>query len=157
MSTPENEAVEAPNAALRRRIIIYAAVLVAVFLIGLIPMWLVSRSRAIERDVAHRELRLCTLENNLLAAAVEARRGEYERARQAGSSFFTLLRQQIDIVSEPSDLTSAQRESLRPLLNQRDDVITLLARSDPASADRLSELYTSYRKAMPLVTLESAK
>ena len=33
-------------------------------------------------------------------------------------------------------------------LNQRDDVITLLARSDPASADRLSDLYVSYRAAV---------
>jgi len=30
----------------------------------------------------------------------------------------------------------------------RDEIITLLARSDPASADRLSDLYVSYRKNM---------
>jgi hypothetical protein len=33
-------------------------------------------------------------------------------------------------------------------MNQRDDLITLLARSDPAAADRLTELYMSFRKAM---------
>jgi hypothetical protein len=33
-------------------------------------------------------------------------------------------------------------------MNDRDNLITLLARSDPASADRLSDLYLSYQKAM---------
>jgi hypothetical protein len=33
-------------------------------------------------------------------------------------------------------------------LAQRDELITLLARSDPASADRLTNLYVAYEKAM---------
>jgi hypothetical protein len=37
---------------------------------------------------------------------------------------------------------------VQPLLAGRDEIITLLARSDPASADRLSELYVAYRKAV---------
>ena len=44
-------------------------------------------------------------------------------------------------------LTEAQRESVRPLFTQRDEIITLLSRSDPASADRLSDIYVSYRDA----------
>jgi hypothetical protein len=35
---------------------------------------------------------------------------------------------------------------VQPLFDQRDEIITLLARNDPASADRLSDLYASYRK-----------
>jgi type II secretory pathway pseudopilin PulG len=148
MSTAEAETSKSAGNPMRRRITIYAAVLLAVFLVGLIPMWLLARGRATERDAAQHDLRLCRFENNLLSAAIDSRRGEYERARVAASNFFTSLREQVDLVSEPSDLTSAQRESLRPLLNQRDDLITLLARSDPASADRLMELYVSFRKAM---------
>jgi hypothetical protein len=30
----------------------------------------------------------------------------------------------------------------------RDEIITLLARNDPASADRMSDLYVAYRKAV---------
>lgn len=148
MSTnePDNdEGVTGPN---RRRIIIYAAVILGVFLLGLVPMWLVARGRATERDAARHDLRLCRLENGLLSAAIDARRGEYERARVEASDFFTSLRQQVDTAIDPSDLTAAQREGLRPLLAQRDDLITLLARSDPASADRLSELYVSFKKGM---------
>lgn len=145
MSTPEKEAGETANGR-QRRIMIYAIVLAAVFLIGLVPMWFVARGRASERDAAQRELRLCRLENSLASAAIDSRRGEYERARQAASSFFTSLREQVDGGSP--DLTTVQRDNLRPLLNQRDALITLLARSDPAAADRLAELFTSFRKAM---------
>lgn len=131
-----------------RRIAVYAVVLLVVFLLGLIPMWLAARGRAAERDTAQRDLRLCRLENNLLSAAIESRRGEYERARVAASTFFTSLREQVDLNESSADLTAQQREGLRPLLNQRDDLITLLARSDPAAADRLAEMYVSFRKAM---------
>jgi hypothetical protein len=37
---------------------------------------------------------------------------------------------------------------MQPLFAGRDDLITLLARSGPASADRLTDLYVSYRKIM---------
>jgi hypothetical protein len=39
-------------------------VLVAVFLLGLIPMWLTARERAKERDAARRELCLSRMENS---------------------------------------------------------------------------------------------
>jgi hypothetical protein len=148
MSTTEGEARTRGGGPRRSRLAIYAAVLLTVFLLGLIPMWIAGRGRAAERDAARHELRLCRLEHSLLSAAVESRRGEYETARSAASNFFTSLREQVDLVSEPADLTPAQRESLRPLLNQRDDLITLLARSDPASADRLAEVYMAFKKGM---------
>lgn len=143
MSTNEAEAGNRIGSPLLRRLGIYAVVLLAGFLLGLIPMWISARGRAAERDAAQRDLRLCRLEKNLLSAAVDSRRGEYERARLAASNFFTSLREQVD---QGDDLNAAQKESLKPLLNQRDDLITLLARSDPASADRLAQVYMSFSK-----------
>lgn len=131
-----------------RRYAIYALILVVVFLLGLVPMWLSARSRARERDEARRELRLSKVENDLSSAVINARRGEYEPARQATSSFFTSLVTQCDASSQPTDLTRAQCDALRQPLAQRDELITLLARSDPASADRLSDVYVLYQKAM---------
>lgn len=148
MSATEPGAGDRTGGQMGRRIAIYAVVLLAVFLLGLVPMWLAARGRGAERDAAQRDLRLCRLENNLSSAAVDARRGEYERARMAASNFFTSLHEQVDQATQQSDLTAAQQESLRPLLNQRDDLITLLARSDPASADRLAELYVSFRNGI---------
>lgn len=148
MSAAEPEEHNRASGMTRRRLIIYVVVLVTVFLIGLVPMWLVARQRAAQRDQTERYLRLCRLENDLASAVVDARRGEYERARRAASSFFTSLLQQVEQLGGPSDLTAAQRENLRPLLFQRDQVITLLARSDPAAADRLSEVYMAFNKGM---------
>jgi len=131
-----------------RRVAIYALILVVVFLLGLVPMWLTARNRAKERDEAKRELRLSKTENDLGAAVINARRGEYELARQAISRVFTSLQVQCDVSTEPSDLSRAQCEALRPALGQRDELITFLARSDPASADHLTQMYVSYIKAM---------
>lgn len=127
---------------------IIAGIVIAAFLIGLVPMWLKGRSAAVERDAAQRELRLTKLQLTLASASINARRGEYEVARQAASDFLTALHNQVNGIGGDSDLTSPQRDSLKPLLNDRDNLITLLARGDPASADRLSDLYASYQKTM---------
>jgi hypothetical protein len=50
-------------------------------------------------------------------------------------------------VAETQALTAAQRDALRPLLTQRDELITLLARGDPAAAPRLADMYAAFRKA----------
>ncbi|MGB9181340.1 MAG: hypothetical protein WCB68_19060 [Pyrinomonadaceae bacterium] len=130
-----------------QRMGLYAALALGFFLLGAIPMWLKAHESASQREAAQHELRLSHLENSLSGAVIDARRGDYEPARQTASDFFTALRGQMDRGAE-SDLTTAQRESLGPLLTQRDNIITLLARSDPAAADRLSDLYINYRKAM---------
>src|SRR5689334_7444185 len=74
-----------------KRLIFYAAVLLVVFLAGLVPMWLKSRTYARERDTAQASLKISNLQNSLANAAIDARRGEYEPARQAASDFFTNL------------------------------------------------------------------
>lgn len=130
-----------------KRMGIYFGIVVGVFLLGLVPMWLKAREYASQRDAAQHELRLSQLENSLSEATIDARRGEYEPARQMASDFFTVLRGQMDKGAE-SDLTVAHREKLKSLLVQRDETITLLARSDPAAADRLSDLYVTFRDVM---------
>ncbi|HEX8184771.1 MAG TPA: hypothetical protein VF747_08465 [Blastocatellia bacterium] len=132
---------------LARRIGIYTIVLLVVFLVGFIPMWLKAGERATSLAAAQRELRLLQIQSTLASAAIDARRAEYEPARQAASNFFTSLRAEIDRGND-SALTLPQREKVNLLFAEQDDLITLLARSDPASADRLSNLYVSYRKIM---------
>ncbi|CAN5501865.1 hypothetical protein BH20ACI3_BH20ACI3_00070 [soil metagenome] len=132
---------------LMQRILIYTAVLLIVFLIGFVPMWLKARGGAAELATAERELSLARLQNTLASAVIDARRGDYEPARQAASNFFTSLRVEADKATG-SLLTDSQKQNIQPLFAGRDEVITLLARSDPASADRLSDLYAAYRKVM---------
>ena len=98
-----------------RRVGIYAVLAVGFFLLGAVPMWIGGRQNAAEREAAQHELRLSQMENRLSAAVINARRGEYEPARQTASDFFTSLRDQIDRGAQ-SDLSATQREGLKPLL-----------------------------------------
>ena len=130
-----------------RRVIIYAALLLIAFLLGFVPMWLTSRESSSRLSEAEHQLSLAQMQNALASAVIDARRGEYESARLAASNFFTSLRAEIDR-GDASAFSLAQREGVQPLFTRRDEIITLLARSDPASADRLSDLYVSFRKIM---------
>jgi hypothetical protein len=130
-----------------RRVIIYAGVLLVVFLLGFVPMWLKARSATNSLAETEHQLILARMQSNLASAAIDARRGEYEPARQAASQFYTSLSAEVN-KGDASNFTKAQRESMQSLFAGRDEVITLLARSDPASADRLTDLYVAYRKMM---------
>jgi hypothetical protein len=130
-----------------RRVILYGAVLLGAFLLGLVPMWMTARERGRELNTAQTALRISTLQNTLASAAIDAKQGRYEPARQAASDFFTNLRTETDR-GRDSIFTEAQQNALRPIFETRDDTITLLARGDPASTDRLTELYNTYRQAI---------
>ena len=137
----------AEPSSLIRRIGIYAVVLVVVFLLGFVPMWIKARASRLELAAAQQQLSIAQLQNSFAAAVIDARRGEYEPARVAASQFFTSLLSDVN-KGEDSALSAGQRAAIQPLLAQRDEIITLLARSDPAAADRLSDLFATYRKAM---------
>ena len=128
-----------------RRIPLYAAVLVIVFLAGFVPMWLKARAAASSLSQTEDRLTRATMQSSLASAAIDARRGDYEPARQAVSQFYTTLGAEIE-KGNSSIYTQAQRDAMQPLFAGRDDLITLLARSDPASADRLADLFAAYRK-----------
>lgn len=140
-----DRAAESSN--LVRRIGIYAAVLLVVFLLGFVPMWLKARSSRMELAAAEQKLSIAQLQNTFSSAVIDARRGEYEPARVAASQFFTALLAEVN-KGEESALNAAQRSAVQPLFAQRDEIITLLARSDPAAADRLADLFSTYRKVM---------
>ncbi len=120
--------------------------LLIAFLLGLIPMWVVARNRSSETERAKGELRLAVLKNHVAMAALYGKRGEYEKARQSASEFFSALRSRTD---SPDELSAAQLEGLRKLLEERDQIITLLARSDPAGVERLFNIEYQLRQILP--------
>ena len=115
------------------------------FILGFAPMWLTARARAGERDAARQSLRVAQIENALAAAVIFARLGEYEPARVAASAFYTDLQAEVDRAA--SGFGTASRGALHEILADRDAVITILARSDGAAAERLAMTYIAYRRA----------
>lgn len=129
------------------RIIVFLVITLVVFLAGFIPQWRKARDQASLREKAEHSLTVTRIVKDLGSAVIDARRGEYEAARQEASAFFNAARFEID-QRDASALTQQQRDALSPLLAPRDELITFLARSDPASADRLSTLYVAVRKIL---------
>lgn len=130
-----------------QRFLIYAGVVLIIFLLGFVPMWLRARAASSNLVETEHQLLMVRMQSSLASAAIDARRGDYEPARQAVSQFFTSLRTEMD-KGDTSHYTQAQRQGMQPLFAGRDELITLLARSDPASADRLADLFVAYRKIM---------
>ena len=128
-----------------KRVALYATLAIGFFLLGSLSMWF-KASRAVEqRNAAQRGVRLAQLKATLSAAVIDVQRGHYEPARQLTSDFYTNLRGQVD-EENPSLFTPAQCEELRSLLAERDELITLLAHSDPAATDRLLDVYSTYNR-----------
>lgn len=125
-----------------KRVGIVGAIALVAFLLGFVPMWLSARNYENERDTVQKTLRPSVLQNNLATAAINARRGEFEQARQQTSDFYTDLRAEVD--REESAFSLRQREAVQPILAQRDETITLLARNDAAAVDRLTDLYFAF-------------
>jgi uncharacterized membrane-anchored protein YhcB (DUF1043 family) len=139
------------NQTSKKRTFLWAALvaliaLVAGFLVGFVPQWNTIRVQNRELTSIKSQLRLAELKAELGSAAAHCRHGDYEPARKSVSEFFTGLRNEIDHDSA-SALSPEQREKTSAFLNQRDELITLLARNDPAACDRLATLYFNYEKA----------
>ena len=143
----EPDEVRAAKDNKRKKWLIYAIILVVVFLLGFAPTCFVARRRGIERDTAQTALRISNMQNSLGNAIVDARAGNYELARQGTSDFFTKLGAEVQQDRDPI-FNPSQATKLRSVLEQRDATITLLARSDPYSPDQLTKLYNQYREAV---------
>lgn len=113
--------------------------------VGRRPMWLVARTRANERDAVQQALRLTQLEFGS-EVGVEGAGGFACGLVLAASSLNGGTGQSV-LERSPSGFSGSQRAMLQPLLAQRDQLITLLARADLAVAERLGNAYVSYRQA----------
>ena len=128
-----------------RRVALYATIAGGFFLLGFVPTSLKTTDAIEQRDAAQRGVRLAQLHNTLATAVINVQRGQFEPARQLTSDFYINLRRQIDSDSG-SLFTASQREALTMLLSERDELVTLLARSDPSAIERLFKVYATYSR-----------
>jgi hypothetical protein len=124
-----------------------AAGLLVVFLLGLVPMLI--QKWAVQKELAttQTQLRKVEIKGLLTTSIVEAKRGEYEPARQNMSSFFQRLRAEEEKADE-GFLTKDERGKIKPIFEARDTIITMLAQRDQASVERLTDIYATYQQAM---------
>ncbi|MDQ3635268.1 MAG: hypothetical protein M3405_12295 [Acidobacteriota bacterium] len=126
---------------------IFAVVLLIVFLLGFVPMWMNLRTANAEHEVTKKALVKEEILNSLTTGIIDARRGEYEPARQDASDFFSKLRAEIEKEKE-SAYSAEQIGNLKNIFDNRDAMITLLAQRDQASVERLTDVYLKYQQAV---------
>lgn len=126
---------------------IFAAIVLAAFLVGLIPMMMQKWTVQGELANTQKQLRQVEVKGLLTTAIVEANRGEYEPARQSASNFFTQLNTEQERGPE-GFLTENQRGNIKPVFDARDSLITMLAQRDPAAVERLTNVYSTYLQTM---------
>jgi hypothetical protein len=117
--------------------------LVLAFLIGFLPTW--SRARSLDRELSatRHELALARLQGRIGAALVQVMQQEYESSRQMMAGYFTDLQGYRPAIVEPE-----RRAAADEILAQRDEVITLLSRSDPQGIQRLARLHARWSAAV---------
>lgn len=148
MEQPAIRPAAPPAGPRSRQLKTYGICLLAGLLIGVVPTGVRLLQTQRERGALQQQLRVANLEMNLSSAAVMARHGDYTAARDAASRFFSDAAQAVDNSGDDT-LTMPQLSSLQSALADRDAVITLLARGDPAGAERLTTMYVAHRAAFP--------
>jgi hypothetical protein len=124
-----------------RLIAIAVGIALAAFLLGFLPQWSRANGLSDRLQETRHELQMSRTEGQIGAALTESLRSNYERARQLMAEVFLALQ-----TVAPS-LEGAQRREVDAILTQRDEVITLLARAAPESAQRVMLIYTRYHNA----------
>lgn len=130
------------GSALRRGLWLVAAFALGLA-IGFLPQWRTSRDLRERLDEVTHRLEVARLQSALGAALAEVEAGEYERARQLASSFYTGLEA---LEGEVRD--EAQTVVLDDIALGRDQMITLLSRAEPEARGRLAAVYSRYFAAM---------
>jgi hypothetical protein len=103
------------------------------------------RGRATTQELARvtAENQSLDLGTRLGAALAESQRGNYERARQLMTGFFSDLQARMPDVEQP-----ATRQELESILAQRDEIVTQLSRAEPEAGLRLNMIYSRYFAAV---------
>ena len=126
---------------------IFAIIVIIAFLLGFIPMWMKANDCADQKELTQKALTRMEISNLAATAIVDSRRGEYESARQKMSDFYTRLDAEIN-KGETGAYPADQTDKFKSVFTDRDAIITLLAQRDPASVERLTDIYLIYRQAV---------
>jgi hypothetical protein len=128
------------------RFLLIPLLLGAVFLAGWIPATLQAREAKERLTAADLDLRLLRLERSLGVMAAEARRNNFGLASSEASRFFDDTQRLL--IEEPFATRPRLRTALTAYAGRRDEIVTRLAASDPATAQLLTDLYLAFDGAL---------
>jgi hypothetical protein len=124
---------------------------IAGFLIGFGWQYASARSLGSRLTATTHELQRARLEAMLAVAVTEAQRGDYDRARQQASVFYTEAQRSVTAARASAGREVAltgPEETLRQILQRRDSTVTLLSRNDVGATTALASQLAAYRSAL---------
>lgn len=121
------------------------AILAIIIAFGVGYGWQYTKAVQLQKELktTRAQLQVQKLYVQLGQTAFEAQRGNYDEARRDASAFFTALQSAVD------SMNADQKAPFGPILAQRDNIITALARANPDAADMLSGLFARIRGEAP--------
>jgi hypothetical protein len=122
---------------MRNKLLIWAIVLVAVFLVGFLPPYI--RCRGVESELARTSEQLdhARLLNLAGLAYMQAVQKNYGLASETSTAFFNRARE----VADQASTAPERRKVLEEVMGARDRIISGLAKGDPAVLDQMQEIF----------------
>jgi hypothetical protein len=127
---------------MNNKIILAGAVLVAVFLIGFVPMYVKANRLDAELRSARTESAGAELRDWIALAYLQTNQKNYGLAADTTSRFFNRARELANLTQE-----AGRRKALDDLLTYRDKVTSELAKGDAAALADLQDLFVKTREA----------
>ena len=120
---------------------IVVALMLGAYLLGFIPNWLSVNSLKAESARLRESLSAYTLKADLATASLHAEQGRFDEAIAAAGPFFEKLNKELGAAVGILNNETANREAAVNMLTRRDEVIAMLARSDPNASAVLAGWY----------------
>ncbi len=127
---------------MRKRIIIWAVLLVVAFLIAFLPNYVRANRLGSELEAARMELRQLQLRDSIGLTYVQATQKNYGLAQESSTTFFLQARQMASSAGSP-----AAKQTFESLLGYQETVTAKLAKGEPGVLEDLAALYTKTRAA----------
>lgn len=127
---------------MRRKILLWALLLIAVFLIGYVPSYWRARNLNQEVDAARQEISQLRLRDAIGRVYFEASEKNYGRAQEASVRFFDQARQLKDRTEN-----AGLKQSLQQMLDAQQTISFKLGQADPAVLNDLARLYRQTQQA----------
>lgn len=127
---------------MKNKVLVYALVLIAVFLLGFLPPYMRASGLQAELRQSADELRRAEVRDLAAMASVQAAQKNYGLASQTTTSFFNRAREAAVATENP-----ARRQALEGLMKDRDSITAALAKGDPGAVQMLQSMYLNARAA----------
>lgn len=127
---------------MKNKVLVYALVLIGVFLLGFLPSYVRASGLQAELRQSADELRRAQVRDLAAMASVQAAQKNYGLAAQTTSDFFNRVREAAGATDN-----AARRQALENLMKDRDSITAALAKGDPAAVQMLQSMYLDARAA----------